>query len=78
MLFQRLSSLEYEEETDSRVKSDTNQLQYSLKTDTYLACPYAKTDSSAQLAWCCCVGFSTTQHSSVGFCPRYKVLSGFI
>ena len=55
-------------ETDSRVKPDTKKLQYSLKTDTCPACPCAKTDSSAQLAWCCCVGFCTT----------HKVLSGFI
>ena len=32
---------------------------------TCLACPCPKTDSSAQLAWCCCVGFSTTQQVSV-------------
>ena len=38
-------------QTDSNVKSDTNQLKYSLKTDTCPACPCAKTDSSVQLAW---------------------------
>ena len=39
-------------ETDSRVKSDTNQLQYNLKTGTCPASPCPKSDSSAQLAWC--------------------------
>ena len=51
--------------TDSRLKFDTNQLQNNLKTDTCPACPCPKSDSSVQLAWCCCVGFSTTQQVSV-------------
>ena len=33
-----------------KFKSDTTQLQYSLKTDTCPACPCAKIDSTAQLA----------------------------
>ena len=41
------------------IKPDTNQLQYSLKTDTCPACPCPKSDSSAQLARFCCVGFWT-------------------
>ena len=60
-------------ETDSKVKSDTNQLQYSLKTDKCPACPCAKTNSSAQFAWCCCVSFSTTQHSRCRFMNCHKV-----
>ena len=51
--------------TDSRLKFDTNQLQNNLKTDTCPACPCPKSDSSAQLAWCYCVSFSTTQQVSV-------------
>ena len=39
------------------LKSDTNQLQYNLKSDTGPACPCPKSNSSAQLAWCCCVSF---------------------
>ena len=61
--------------TDSRVKSDTNSLQYNLKSDTCPVCPCLKSDSSAQLSWCCCVGFRNTQQvmvfelsqSAVGF-----------
>ena len=47
--------------TDSRLKSDTNQLQFNLKSDTCPAYPCPKSDSPALLAWCCCVGFCTTQ-----------------
>ena len=52
---------------DSRVKSDTNQLQYNLKSDTFPTCPYPKSDRSTQLAWCWCwfVGFCPTQQVSV-------------
>ena len=48
-------------ESNISVKTDTNQLQYSLKTDTCPACPCVKSDSSAQLAWCCSVSFCTTE-----------------
>ena len=54
--------------TASREKPDTNQLQYSLKTDTCHACPRPKSDSSAQLAWCCFVSFCTKYtQCAVGF-----------
>ena len=57
------------------MKSDTNQLQYNLKSDTCPACPCPKSDSSAKLAWCCCVGYCTTQQMSVFELSQYKVLS---
>ena len=40
------------------------------------SCPCAKTDSSFQLVWCCCVGFSTTQQCRFLNCD--KVLSDSI
>ena len=62
-------------ESDSRVKSDTNQLQYNLKSNTCPDCPCPKFYCTAHLAWCCCVGFCRTQQvlvfglsqSAVGF-----------
>ena len=40
-------------ESDTRLKSDTNQLQYNFNP-ALLAQP--KTNSTAQLVWCCCAG----------------------
>ena len=53
-------------ESDSGVKSDTNQLLYNLKTETCPACPCPKSDSSVQLAWCCCWVKFSTQLSRAG------------
>ena len=47
----------------TRQKPVTVHVDCSLKTDTLPACPCSKTDSSAQLAWCCCVSFCTKQQS---------------